>query len=288
MNTPIEVQTRNDDYSQGQYGLFIIPDEVCDTDYSVDTVMFSNSPHDIVARRSSFENVRDTEKKYNRKDLSRYYVSCVEMENAVQHFYNSPQYRVNAYRDTFGNSFSGPDFEQFTSTPIDAIWVTNGDGQTLMLDRRGNIHVHSSGEDVENVVLDMISEFVSITKEPLVRLATVYEEFGIKTSTGHFGETDVSIPLRLNFDSTITFSDYKRVWNEQYNKFTESTTFGDHNGNQFRVEIINTQTYSRYKIRMWNSEHRIFAYDDETLCGVLSLLNLAIDTHEQCPDISIP
>lgn len=288
MRSTLESHVSDSRYSQSQYGIFIVPDGSCDTDHVIDTVVFPNDTHEIVVRRSEFEKTRGKKEKFDQVIFSRYYVSYLEMWNAVMYFENSTEYIVNSIRDSSGeaHNMTSMDTDSKNELYIDAFWVTNSDGQTIMIDRRGNIDLHSSNMDVDNDVINILTEFVFQTKEPLCELAEVYDDIGIKTIDSQ-RKHDVSFPAIATFEGETTRERFEKQRKMLYsNQFRSSTIHGETVDSTFNTELIDMYTYNRYRVKIHGDEMRIFSNDLLTLNGILQLVNMGIDIFGTCPHIS--
>lgn len=276
------------------YALYVTESDVSDSEHCIDTIPLGGGEANIVMRKGvEFESVHDPyPEKYHDSYESRWYVPTITLfDCAEQISANDDQFTVTSLR-TVENEYYGS-VEEFhrkaSSEPrLDALWVSDGNGVSMMVDRRGNIIVNGHGDDVENQITDMVETYISHTDNIFRDVCEIDDEFGIDTVESQFvGETDVSRPLCIGFPNQIQKHVFDTVREKLYDhRLVVSQTRGNDDDTFFQHEMIDTHTYNRIKLKYHHNDARLFAYDDNTLGGMISLVCLLVDAHNET-DITV-
>lgn len=269
-----------------KYALRETRDTVTDDEWVVDTLPFGDDETSIVLRRGEeFESVHDPyPRKYDQGATARWYIPAIELSEYASRFATEDS-------DFTISSIRTVDNEHYTSSNqipgdeeiyIDAIWITDGNGNSVMIDRRGNVVVYGYGEETASAVEDMVTKYVSFTCGMFSQIGGVYDEYGLKTVESKFtGESEVSVPIAVEFGEEITKEQFNTVRENLYNhRIVTSESRGDGTDTYFQYELIDTHTYNRIKIKYHHGSARLYAYDDETLSGLVSVVCLLVDAHK--------
>ena len=276
------------------YALFVTESDLTDSERCIDTIPLGDDEANIVMRKGvEFESVHDPyPEKYHDAYESRWYVPAITLFNCAEQISsNSDQFAVTSIR-TVDNEYCGSVAEMDSQTDndnrLDALWISDGNGVSMMVDRRGNIIVNGYGEDVETQITDMVEEYISHTGSIFRDVCEIDDEFGIDTVESQFvGETDVSRPLCIGFPEQIQKHVFDTVREKLYDhRLVVSQTRGDDDDTFFHHEIIDTHTYNRIKLKYHHNDARLFAYDDNTLGGMVSIVCLLVDAHQE-PNITV-